>query len=173
MSSESSHTPADLSDFGANEWLVDELYQKYLEDPETVDKAWWSFFADYQPGAKPAQTTPVSDEAPPAAPPAPAAAAPVAPPAKPAESPKAKPAPTPVAAGAEEVRLRGVAAKTVTNMEASLTVPTATSVRAVPAKLLIDNRIVINNHLKRGRGGKVSFTHLIGYAIVKALLSLA
>ena len=47
------------------------------------------------------------------------------------------------------------------------TVPTATSVRAVPAKLLIDNRIVINNHLARARGGKVSFTHLIGYAVVR------
>jgi multifunctional 2-oxoglutarate metabolism enzyme len=54
-------------------------------------------------------------------------------------------------------------------MAASLTVPTATSVRAIPAKLLVDNRIVINNHLARGRGGKVSFTHLIGYAIVRAL----
>jgi 2-oxoglutarate dehydrogenase E1 component len=42
-------------------------------------------------------------------------------------------------------------------------------VRAVPAKLLIDNRIVINNHLARSRGGKVSFTHLIGFAIVRAL----
>ena len=54
-------------------------------------------------------------------------------------------------------------------MESSLEVPTATSVRAVPAKLLIDNRIVINNHLARSRGGKVSFTHIIGYALVKAL----
>ncbi len=54
-------------------------------------------------------------------------------------------------------------------MAASLTVPIATSVRAIPAKLLIDNRIVINNHLGRGRGGKVSFTHLIGYAVVRAL----
>ena len=65
--------------------------------------------------------------------------------------------------------LKGPAARVVTNMEASLAVPTATSVRAVPAKLLIDNRIVINNHLARARGGKVSFTHLIGYALVKAL----
>ena len=48
-------------------------------------------------------------------------------------------------------------------------VPTATTVRAVPAKLLADNRIVINNHLARARGGKVSFTHLIGYALVRAL----
>ena len=54
-------------------------------------------------------------------------------------------------------------------MTASLAVPTATSVRAIPAKLLVDNRIVINNHLSRGRGGKVSFTHLIGYAVVRAL----
>src|SRR3712207_4553637 len=54
-------------------------------------------------------------------------------------------------------------------MDASLDVPTATSVRSVPAKLLADNRIVINNHLKRSRGGKVSFTHLIGYALVRAL----
>jgi multifunctional 2-oxoglutarate metabolism enzyme len=54
-------------------------------------------------------------------------------------------------------------------MAASLAVPTATSVRPIPAKLLVDNRIVINNHLSRGRGGKVSFTHLIGYAIVRAL----
>ena len=65
--------------------------------------------------------------------------------------------------------LRGVAAAVVKNMTASLEVPTATSVRAVPAKLMADNRIVINNFLKRNRGGKVSFTHLVGYAIVRAI----
>ncbi|BDZ53676.1 hypothetical protein GCM10025870_07490 [Agromyces marinus] len=54
-------------------------------------------------------------------------------------------------------------------MDASLAVPTATSVRTVPAKLMIDNRIVINNHLRRTRGGKVSFTHLIGWALIQAL----
>ena len=48
-----------------------------------------------------------------------------------------------------------------------LEIPTATSVRAIPATLMIDNRIVINNHLKRTRGGKISFTHLLGYAIVQ------
>jgi 2-oxoglutarate dehydrogenase E1 component len=81
-----------------------------------------------------------------------------------------KPAPvlsTPGAARLEPIR--GVAARVVQSMEASLTVPTATSVRAIPAKLMIDNRIVINNHLKRGRGGKVSFTHIIAYAMIKAL----
>ncbi|HEY9522090.1 MAG TPA: multifunctional oxoglutarate decarboxylase/oxoglutarate dehydrogenase thiamine pyrophosphate-binding subunit/dihydrolipoyllysine-residue succinyltransferase subunit, partial [Thermopolyspora sp.] len=90
---------------------------------------------------------------------------------KTAERPAAKPAAA-LPIGAHEERLRGAAARTVANMEASLTVPTATSVRAVPAKLLIDNRIVINNHLSRGRGGKVSFTHIIGYAIVQALKSM-
>src|SRR5262249_44945732 len=72
-------------------------------------------------------------------------------------------------AGATTSPIRGVAARVVQNMDASLAVPTATSVRAVPAKLIADNRIVINNHLARGRGGKVSFTHLIGYAMVRAL----
>ncbi len=69
-------------------------------------------------------------------------------------------------------RLRGPAARVVANMESSLEVPTATSVRTIPAKLLMDNRTVINNHLARTRGGKVSFTHLIGYAIVEALAQL-
>ena len=55
------------------------------------------------------------------------------------------------------------------NMDASLSVPTATSVRTIPAKLLIDNRIVINSHLGRTRGGKVSFTHILGFALIRAL----
>ncbi|MFC5184856.1 multifunctional oxoglutarate decarboxylase/oxoglutarate dehydrogenase thiamine pyrophosphate-binding subunit/dihydrolipoyllysine-residue succinyltransferase subunit [Actinomadura harenae] len=171
MSTESAQSSADpkTTDFGANEWLVDELYQKYLEDPNSVDEAWWNFFADYQPGSRPAATPPVTT-APaaagaPSAPPttAPAPKAPAG-----ADAKKAKPAGPPVPAGEQE-KLRGVAARTAQNMDLSLSVPTATSVRAVPAKLLIDNRIVINNHLKRGRGGKVSFTHLIGFAIVKAM----
>lgn len=66
--------------------------------------------------------------------------------------------------------LRGAAALVVKNMQSSLSVPTATSVRSVPAKLLADNRVVINNQLRRTRGGKISFTHLIGYAVVRALL---
>ena len=76
-------------------------------------------------------------------------------------------------ASREERRpLRGAAARVVSNMETSLSIPVATSVRSIPAKLLIDNRIVLNNHLARARGGKVSFTHVIGYAIVQALKAL-
>ncbi|EGX61459.1 alpha-ketoglutarate decarboxylase [Streptomyces zinciresistens K42] len=184
--------------FGANEWLVDEIYQQYLQDPNSVDRAWWDFFADYKPGAAtasapagtaaagaaetasapapaaaPSVPAPAAKPAAPAAPaPAPAAARPAAPaPAKPAQPKKAEPAAAP-AGGPELVTLRGPAAAVAKNMNASLEVPTATSVRAVPVKLLFDNRIVINNHLKRARGGKISFTHLIGYAMVQAIKAM-
>src|SRR5271163_1516890 len=150
------HDPG--ADFGANEWLVEELYQRYLADPGSVDRAWWSFFADYQPalangtGPQPvisvaraaASAAPAAPAAPPAppAPPqpqvaprpqpgpqqpqaaAPAQAAPVAP--APQAAPAAAPAPAPGPAapppvpGAEVSRLRGAAARTVTNMTASL-----------------------------------------------------
>ncbi|HWB68252.1 MAG TPA: 2-oxo acid dehydrogenase subunit E2, partial [Mycobacteriales bacterium] len=162
--------------FGPNEWLVYEMYQSYLSDPRSVDKAWWDFFADYTP---PEEAGGNGNRAP--APTATVEAAPAEPtsrPQEPAAKPEAAPAPavtpaaTPSPAAAAELptrTLKGAAARTVQNMEASLAVPTATSVRSVPAKLLIDNRIVINNHLRRGRGGKVSFTHLIGYALIRAL----
>ncbi|WP_405963318.1 multifunctional oxoglutarate decarboxylase/oxoglutarate dehydrogenase thiamine pyrophosphate-binding subunit/dihydrolipoyllysine-residue succinyltransferase subunit [Streptomyces sp. NBC_00723] len=195
--------------FGPNEWLVDEIYQQYLQDPNSVDRAWWDFFADYKPGAATpsapagtaaagaaATTTPPAPAAPPApAQSAPAAAAPAAPAPAPAAAPKpaaaapaaapapvkaapaaAKPAPAAASAapaqGPEFVTLRGPSAAVAKNMNASLELPTATSVRAVPVKLLFDNRIVINNHLKRARGGKISFTHLIGYAMVQAIKAM-
>ncbi|WP_049579154.1 multifunctional oxoglutarate decarboxylase/oxoglutarate dehydrogenase thiamine pyrophosphate-binding subunit/dihydrolipoyllysine-residue succinyltransferase subunit, partial [Streptomyces sp. SBT349] len=111
---------------------------------------------------KPAATTPQTP-----APAKPAAAATSAKAAKPAEQ-----AAKPPAEGPELITLRGPAAAVAKNMNASRDLPTATSVRAVPVKLLFDNRIVINNHLKRARGGKVSFTHLIGYAMVQALKAM-
>jgi 2-oxoglutarate decarboxylase len=82
------------------------------------------------------------------------------------------PAPAKVKDEPQLTILRGAPARTAQNMDASLTVPTATSVRSVPVKLLWDNRTVINNHLARARGGKVSFTHIIGYALVRALRAM-
>ncbi|RJQ83117.1 multifunctional oxoglutarate decarboxylase/oxoglutarate dehydrogenase thiamine pyrophosphate-binding subunit/dihydrolipoyllysine-residue succinyltransferase subunit [Amycolatopsis panacis] len=187
----SSSSPA--SQFGPNEWLVEEMYDQFLADPSSVDAAWHDFFADFKPtqspqakadAARPAAAdsaasgenghateakTPVSQ-------PAPAKAPATAEPAKPApaktQAPKpakAEPAKAVKKDEPESKQLRGAAAAIAKNMDASLSVPTATSVRAVPAKLMADNRIVINNHLKRTRGGKISFTHLIGYAMVRAL----
>ena len=55
-------------------------------------------------------------------------------------------------------------------MDESLELPTATSVRTFPAKLLEVNRKILNNQLaRRALAGKVSFTHLIGWAMVRAL----
>jgi len=213
-----SNTPANHfgGSFGPNEWLVDEMYERYQQDPSSVDKAWWDFFADYTPPAQSATSNgsaaapaapgagtppiPKSSTAttPPVVPTATQVSAPAAPvaapvtPAAPAApkptpvvqapqtstsatpaDPIVKPIPTLVTPGASTLEpIRGVAARVVQSMEASLTVPTATSVRAIPAKLMIDNRTVINNHLARGRGGKVSFTHLIGYAMIKALRAM-
>ena len=159
--------------FGPNEWLVDEIYQQYLADRASVDPAWWDFFADYTPAdgshlkanGAPAAAGPVAMEvAPVGAEAAAPAVAPALPEVRVTTEVLVAPAPE-----AEVQPLRGPAARVVTNMEASLEVPTATSVRGVPVKLLMDNRVVINNHLARGRGGKVSFTHIIGFAVVRAL----
>lgn len=68
--------------------------------------------------------------------------------------------------------LRGPARATAKNMDDSLQVPTATSQRQMPAKLLIENRALLNTHLARTVGGKVSFTHIISYAIVEALTEM-
>ncbi|GAB3525579.1 multifunctional oxoglutarate decarboxylase/oxoglutarate dehydrogenase thiamine pyrophosphate-binding subunit/dihydrolipoyllysine-residue succinyltransferase subunit [Arthrobacter monumenti] len=256
-------------EFSGNEWLVDELYEEYKKDKNSVDKKWWEIFESFDDGgssngrhssdksgsdggkqakgdggksrssadetgelgANPStRKLPIvqTDQNKPAAsgesdarpgpdgqkqPVTPEGAASKAEPAKPANEDKtagsgksasksktdAKPAPKNTTeakeAGGKESKnekpipaqlpksapnqkaseedkrtpLRGPAKAIATNMDASLTVPTATSVRAVPAKLLIDNRVVINSNLARARGGKVSFTHLIGYAIIRAL----
>ena len=146
------------------------MYQRYLADPSSVESTWHDFFADYHPetpdnaAATPTPAAPQAPQAPASSPNGSAAPAAKAAPAKPAAK-----ADTPVSPDAEQKALKGVAAKVAQNMDVSLELPTATSVRDVPAKLLSDNRIVINNHMKRGRGGKVSFTHLIGYALLKAL----
>ncbi|MDQ4046853.1 MAG: 2-oxo acid dehydrogenase subunit E2, partial [Actinomycetota bacterium] len=203
-------------EFGGNEWLVDELYERYQQDKNTVDAKWWPLFESFDSGNGPSsngapstantQTHPPTREMPLVAPPVPAKA-----PASAAQAPAAPQAPSPAAAapakkapatvardgakkteagtGAQPIPaqlpknvkaptapeedvvsvLRGPAKAIATNMVTSLEVPTATSVRAIPAKLLIDNRVVINSNLARARGGKVSFTHLIGYAVIRAL----
>jgi 2-oxoglutarate dehydrogenase, E1 component len=201
-------------EFGANEWLVDELYEQFVADKDSVDKSWWPILEHYHPQVKArstqqpeqpaapqpsaAQPAAAQQAAPQPATPQPAAAQsapstapepvlgaqPVARTTSVAPKPQPVPADAPItapqqvvteeAAEAEQAKdvvtpLRGMAKSLATNMDASLTVPTATSVRTVPAKLMIDNRIVINNHLQRSRGGKISFTHLIGWALIQAL----
>ncbi|MEO7147010.1 MAG: multifunctional oxoglutarate decarboxylase/oxoglutarate dehydrogenase thiamine pyrophosphate-binding subunit/dihydrolipoyllysine-residue succinyltransferase subunit [Terrimesophilobacter sp.] len=220
-------------EFGANEWLVDEMYEQYLADKTLVDKSWWPILENYHQIKTDAATTvatlvatetdpppvdyvhtaspeaapdsddtspPPNDATPSASPSADAEAnsdspsddphpttgtQPIArttskeakPQPIPAEAPQTQPidtvsadsADTPAEPQPEVHPLKGMSKSLATNMDASLKVPTATSVRTMPAKLMIDNRIVINNHLKRARGGKVSFTHLIGWALIQVI----
>jgi multifunctional 2-oxoglutarate metabolism enzyme len=169
MSATESAGPA----FGANSWLVEEMYEQYRADPESVGESWREFFEDYRSMTAAAHTAPAATGAPaalvaPAAPPTPppvAESAPVA--AAPAAAPP--PAPAAPAAAPDGELIKGVGAVIVKNMEASLDVPTATSFRNVPAKLLEVNRKVINGYRSRSGMGKVSFTHIIGFAIVRAI----
>ncbi|HEV7951472.1 MAG TPA: multifunctional oxoglutarate decarboxylase/oxoglutarate dehydrogenase thiamine pyrophosphate-binding subunit/dihydrolipoyllysine-residue succinyltransferase subunit [Glaciihabitans sp.] len=208
-------------EFGANEWLVDEMYERYIVDKNSVDQSWWPILEGYHPsvsdgGAKastptdptPTTSIPVQGKQSPSAEeqsdggeaqipdevvnsaPAPAPAAPptgsqpiarttsvqakpqpipAQAPTAPAKSSSSAPATAPAPDENVVSTLKGMSKSLAANMDASLSVPTATSVRTIPAKLMIDNRIVINNHLKRSRGGKVSFTHLIAWAIVETL----
>ena len=240
-------------DFGANDWLIEEMYERYAADPSSVDATWVDFFRRQgsgggngstpvvsAPAAAPAvAAAPVAPVAPPvAAAPVPAAPVleqtgptalpPAAPPAQraqvtaeptvvpaprvdeqptsagtaqsadgaktspvpapdapatstpdlsqgtesylPAEAPSFVKRPAPVTAAPTKVTMRGAPMRTAKNMDISLEMPTATSVRTVPMKLTIDHRSMVNAHLARTIGGKVSFTHLIGYAMVRALM---
>jgi multifunctional 2-oxoglutarate metabolism enzyme len=167
-------------DYGANSWLVEEMYEKYKQNPDSVDKAWWPILENYQstqgavaPRAS-APAAPVSD----ATSSIPVVAKTTRVEAKPAPIPAQAPITESIAVVPESsdedaqdqvTALKGMAKTLATNMDMSIQIPTATSVRALPAKLLIDNRLVINSHLSRTRGGKISFTHLIGFAIIQAL----
>ena len=160
------------------------MYRDFLENPESVSVSWREFFVGYRPGSGVAMTAVESTPAhaaqevaavngrseaaplaaPPAAPPVHAATTDAA--TVPGGSNGSAPE-KPLPVGSEP--LRGVSAKIVENMEASLDVPTATSFRDIPARLLEVNRKIVNGHLGRTRGGKVSFTHIIGYAVVRAI----
>ena len=146
--------PPELPD-GQNAWLIEEMFARYQADPDSVSAGWRNFFADYR------------SHIPEAAPPE--QEAPQAPPAGPAAVPTRSDLAPVVELAPEPQPLRGPGARLAANMEASLEVPVATSYREIPAKLLDVNRLVINGHLRRTRGGKVSYTHLVAYAIVRAV----
>lgn len=160
---ETAAAPETPPDFGANSWLVDEMYDQYRRDPASVGDSWREFFSDYKSLAEVAAAAPVAAPAPNvSAPTVTASPVPAA-----TSAPAVAPQLAPTAPEGEPIRGAGVAI--VTNMERSLSVPTATSFRNVPAKLLEVNRQVINGYRSRHGLSKVSFTHLIGYAIVRSI----
>ncbi|EPH02668.1 oxoglutarate dehydrogenase (succinyl-transferring), E1 component [Propionibacterium sp. oral taxon 192 str. F0372] len=191
-------TAANMSNdgFGTNDWIIEELREHYLADPSSVSPTWREYFANEperhltprvrvpatvtspetaQPlKGHPVSTTPLPGNTPVAtvepsevrteSPSIPGAISPLGP-----DVPN--PFAEPVVSRDEPIRtvLKGPAKATALNMDASLMMPTATSLRTVPMKLVIENRASMNNFLRRSWGGKVSFTHIIAYAMVQAI----
>jgi len=74
-----------------------------------------------------------------------------------------------IPAGATLTPLKGPAAALAGYMEQSLTIPTATSFRALPVDVLDARRKELNGAIKAaGRSEKVSFTHVVAFALVRA-----
>jgi multifunctional 2-oxoglutarate metabolism enzyme len=157
-------------EFGVNADYVSDLLHQFEINPSSVDQEWREYFSVLAgrgiaeaerttPGLQPEYDwarQPAREEEPKPAPTAPARS-----------TPEVLPAPLAAEEG-ERLPIRGTALRLAENMHASLTVPTATSQRQIPLKLLDENRRLINKHLEAG-GRKVSYTHLIARALIKAL----
>ena len=157
-----------LAEFGVNSWFVMELLESYLNNPNSVGNDWQKLFSSLNittngkfslksdlsnvngnlnkaedSSNKAVKTIP--------------------------ERQVNLPQPQ---IGEEAIQIKGVGERIIENMTSSLTIPIATSFRAIPVKVLEENRLIINNYLKKTNNGKISFTHIIGWAIVKALASI-
>jgi 2-oxoglutarate dehydrogenase E1 component len=173
--------------FGANATYVEGLLSRFRRNPELVDESWRAYFTELL-GNGEGSAVPQSTSAPAAArtedarsadngrsdaaaADAQTGAAKAVARTKAATTPApetklAAPVPT---EEIEAIPIRGAALKIVENMEASLSVPTATSQRRIPVKLLDENRRIINKHLQENDRGKASYTHLIAWALLRAL----
>ncbi len=156
-------------ELGINSWLEDELYQQYLNDRKNVDESWKEVFETNGGSASeaPAPGTGNGSHAP--------QQQAVALQNGGLDAAGSTPAPTvpehqPVA-GETLMPLRGAAARIAENMNASLSIPLATSQRVMPVKVIDENRRMINEHRALLGKSKISYTHIIAWAIVKALRS--
>jgi multifunctional 2-oxoglutarate metabolism enzyme len=138
-------------EYGVNAGYVQGLHERWLKDPSTVDAAWGKIFEEADPEAAAAAKQAAAEQAKPAA----------------AESPASSGSAAPVPANRE--KLSGVGRVIVKNMTASLELPVATTVRTLPVKLLDENRRLINEHMSVRALGKASYTHIIAFAMIRAL----
>ncbi|MEP6911586.1 MAG: multifunctional oxoglutarate decarboxylase/oxoglutarate dehydrogenase thiamine pyrophosphate-binding subunit/dihydrolipoyllysine-residue succinyltransferase subunit [bacterium] len=177
--------------FGANATYVEGLLGRFRSNPESVDESWRAYFTELlsEPAAS---TTPEKSNNGGVTLPQPdgggaatalgdgrdgrktgVSSVSNAGPATAAAAEVKQSAPTPAQPSSEQqveiIPIRGAALKIVENMEASLSVPTATSQRRIPVKLLDENRRLINKHLQENGRGKASYTHLIAWALLRAL----
>ncbi len=143
--------------FGSNATYVEGLLDRYRKDARSVDESWQVYFAELLDGGSPS-TNGTSSESD-----------------KPQElsAKKKEAAPQPkLSEDTEPKAITGAGKKIVENMEQSLSVPTATSFRNIPVKVLVENRRIINEHLSSQGKAKVSFTHIIAWAIVQSVKAL-
>ncbi|MDZ7623313.1 MAG: multifunctional oxoglutarate decarboxylase/oxoglutarate dehydrogenase thiamine pyrophosphate-binding subunit/dihydrolipoyllysine-residue succinyltransferase subunit [Ignavibacteriaceae bacterium] len=140
----------ELEKFGANTWFVEYLYNQFSSNPDKVPEQWRKFFGDISAkeggnGKNPAEGLALLSGS----------------------------IPLPQPGENDDLQIiAGSSEKILGNMVNSLSIPVATSQRTIPVKLLEENRTLINNHLKRLNKGKISFTHLISWAILKAVQSM-
>ncbi len=147
-----------ISEFGVNTWYVLELLGDYKKDPDSVSDNWKQLFKELNlnAGNGSAVTKKTQDSS---------------------STINAKSQTLsqnqismPIRSEGEEAQvIRGIGAKVIENMNNSLTVPTATTFRTIPVKVLEENRRIINDYLKKKNSGKISYTHIIGWAIVKGI----
>ncbi|HLG32746.1 MAG TPA: multifunctional oxoglutarate decarboxylase/oxoglutarate dehydrogenase thiamine pyrophosphate-binding subunit/dihydrolipoyllysine-residue succinyltransferase subunit [Ignavibacteriaceae bacterium] len=138
----------ELEKFGANTWFVEYLHKQYSENPEEVPEQWRKFFSEV--GGKEGGNGKGSDTG--------------------IDGVNLQNLNLPQPGEEDEVQvIAGSSEKILTNMNTSLTIPVATSQRSIPVKVLEENKILINNYLKKQNKGKISFTHLISWAILKAI----
>lgn len=141
--------------FGFNFGFVSDLLENYLENPESVSDYWKNYFTSLLNNGDsiPIKTIEL----------------------KPIEPQMLPEQVKPIISNSFEIspsdsvqKITGVGAKIIENMTSSLSIPTATSLRAISVKLLEENRRIINRQLQRSGKGKVSFTHIVAYAIVQS-----
>ncbi len=175
-----------VRDFGGNYFFALDLLEQYERDPRQIDASWREYFDNATgrttAGVKGSERGTASEEPLPApgavttalstaaeAEVVSALAAPVARPAIAARPMSRAIALPTILPGDIAQPLRGGALRIVENMEASLQVPTATSVRTVPVRALEENRRILNAHREATGQSKISFTHLVAWAILRAL----
>jgi len=136
-----------ISEFGVNTWYVLEMLNEFAKSPEGVSNYWKDFFTSINIiTEKKAEEKHKAD----------------------IKRKSSVNLPKPVE-GEDIFPIRGAGARIIENMDNSLTIPVATSMRTIPVKVLEENRIFVNNHFRKIKQGKISFTHIVGWAIVKAL----
>ena len=140
--------------FGINAGYVEALFEQWKASPTVVDPQWAAYFHD-QIFGEDASATPAEEKT------SVAGSAPT----KETGSDPAKEVPT----DRDRAPLRGIPARIAENMNASLSVPTATTVRTLPVKALVENRAIINAHMRDRALGKASFTHLVAFAMIQAV----